>query len=39
MSVAGDKAAAAIAALSEAGVAAARIGAVHEYDEDHLVFV
>jgi selenide,water dikinase len=39
MSVAGEKAAGAIAALSEAGVSVAQIGAVHEYDENHLVFV
>lgn len=39
MSVAGEKAAAAITALTDAGVATAQIGAVHDYDEDHLVFV
>jgi selenide,water dikinase len=39
MSVANEKAAAAIAALAEAGVSAVQIGTVHEHDDAHLVFV
>ena len=38
MSVAGDKATAALVALADAGVAAVEIGAVHEHDDVHLVF-
>jgi len=38
VSLAADKASAALAALADAGVAAVEIGTVHEHDDIHLVF-
>jgi selenide,water dikinase len=38
MSVAGDRATAALTALEEAGVTAAQIGVVREYEDVHLIF-